>query len=135
MLGRSMATLACLLLPAVASAAKVSTKTPARASGRHATGHARTGHAEAEPPGPKAVPFDARWLTPFFTTGPAAAAAERFRLEDWKAAAAGFEKASHKLPASSPERLPALTLLAHARMNLGLWTDAGALFEDLYDKD
>src|SRR5436190_14973958 len=96
MLGRSTAALACALLPAMALAAgarggargKPATKPAAKAANPAALDPGKAG---------KPVPFDARWLTPYFAQGAAAAAAERFRLEDWKGAAAGFEKVASKL--------------------------------------
>jgi soluble lytic murein transglycosylase len=85
---------------------------------------------EAEKP----VPFDPRWIQPFFAKGLAEVAAERFRIEDWKGAAEGFAKAVRALPPASPDRLPALYLLGLARMNLGEWAAAGTVFEDLHGK-
>ncbi len=79
------------------------------------------------------VAFDKKWLQPFFASGTALpAAAEKFRREDWTGAAEAFAAALVHLPKSSPDFLPARFLLASARMNLSAWSDAGALFEDLW---
>ncbi len=79
----------------------------------------------------QAVPFDPRWLEPFFATGPARGAAERFRLDDWDGAAAGFERVVARLPAA--ERAPGKMLLALAKMNRGDWGEAAALFAELHE--
>ena len=89
------------------------------------------GEAKA-PPAPKPVAFDADWIEPFFKGGAGRQAAERFRAEDWDAAAAGFAKVVKGLPRSAPERRAARYLLALAQANQSKWTEAGALFEDLY---
>jgi soluble lytic murein transglycosylase len=93
---------------------------------------ARPRRAPAPPPGPRAVPFDSHWLEPYFTSGPMRAAAERFRLDDWTGAAEKLGKALAGLPKKAPDRLPGRFLLALARMNLGQWDAAGALFEELH---
>jgi soluble lytic murein transglycosylase len=80
----------------------------------------------------KAVPFDHRWLEPYFKSGATLAAVERFRVEDWAGAAKGLTEALAKLPRASADRLPARFLLAMARMHQGEWEAAGAIFEDLH---
>ncbi len=81
----------------------------------------------------KPVAFDRRWLEPFFSATPGLrAAAEKFRVEDWKGAATDFAALLPKLPRLSPDQHPAQFALATARMNLGEWAKAGALFEDLW---
>jgi len=86
--------------------------------------------AEARPR--KAVPFDDRWLEPYFKSGAVVPAVERFRLEDWDDASKGLSSALVKLPRSSHDRQPARFLLALSRMNQGQWESAGQLFEELY---
>jgi soluble lytic murein transglycosylase len=81
----------------------------------------------------KPVPFDRDWLEPFFQHGTAKAAAEKFRGDDWEGAEAGFVRALKTLPRGGAERLAATYLLALARANQSNWTDAGKLFEELYD--
>ena len=81
---------------------------------------------------PKPAKFDPDWIEPFFKSGPGKQAAERFRAEDWSAAETGFAKTVKALPKSSPERKAARYLLALAEANQSKWTDAGALFEELY---
>ena len=81
----------------------------------------------------KPVPFDRDWLEPFFQHGPAKAAAEKFRGDDWDGAETGFARALKSLPRGGDERQAATYLLALARANQSNWTDAGKLFEQLYD--
>ncbi|HSY39027.1 MAG TPA: tetratricopeptide repeat protein, partial [Polyangia bacterium] len=81
----------------------------------------------------KPVPFDHEWLEPFFQHGAARGAAESFRGDDWSGAEAGFSRALKSLPRGGDERLAATYLLALARANQSNWTDAGKLFEQLYD--
>ncbi len=64
---------------------------------------------------PKPAKFDPEWIEPFFKSGPARQAAERFRAEDWSAAESGFAKAVKALPKASPERRAARYLQALAR--------------------
>ena len=85
-----------------------------------------------DPPAPKPVPFDPDWIEPFFKGGPGQKAAERFRAEDWDAAEAAFAKVAKGLPRSAPERRAARYLQALAEANQSKWTEAGALFEELY---
>jgi soluble lytic murein transglycosylase len=82
----------------------------------------------------KTVAFDSRWIEPYFASGTARAAAERFRLDDARGAAEGFARAIKQMPAAAPERLPALYMLAQARMSLDEWTAAGTIFEELHGK-
>jgi soluble lytic murein transglycosylase len=82
----------------------------------------------------KPVPFDRHWLDPYFTTGPLAAATEAFRRDDWRRAATGLAAGVNKLPHKSAERAAAQFMLALAYFNLDDWTNAGALFETLHDK-
>jgi soluble lytic murein transglycosylase len=94
--------------------------TPARASRQ------RTERA------PKAVPFDTRWLTPFFATGRARQAMADFRQEKWAVAETGFLKAAAAMPAGSDERGSARYLAALAKANQSKWSEAAALFEVLH---
>src|SRR5438128_2622997 len=80
----------------------------------------------------KPVPFDRSWLTPFFEHGPAKQAVEQFRAEDWEGAETGFARAVKSLPRAGGERHAAMYMLALARANQSKWSEAGALFEDLY---
>lgn len=86
----------------------------------------------ATTPRSKPVPFDPRWLEPYFKGPITTAAVERFRVEDWDGAAKGLTAALAKLPKGSADRLPARFLLALSRMNLGEWEEAGKLFEELH---
>jgi soluble lytic murein transglycosylase len=94
------------------------------------------GPADAAPARPtrtgKPVAFDPHWLEPFFTDGPAKAAVELYRSEDWGPAEVALGRAIKKMPATAPERLATTYLLALAKENQSKWTDAGALFEELF---
>src|SRR4051812_20707257 len=79
----------------------------------------------------KPVPFDARWLTPFFATGRARQAISDFRQEKWAAAEAGFSKAAAGMPPGSDERGAARYLAALAKSSQSKWSEAAALFEAL----
>jgi len=81
----------------------------------------------------KPVPFDRAWLEPFFKSGPAKQAVEKYRADDWVPAEAGFERALRGLPRRSEERLAATYLLALTRANQSNWPEAGKLFEGLYE--
>ncbi len=81
----------------------------------------------------KPVPFDRAWLEPFFKSGPAKQAVEKFRADDWEAAETGFSRALRGLPRHGDERLAATYLLALTRANQSNWSEAGKLFEELYD--
>src|SRR3954466_16047552 len=83
----------------------------------------------------KPVPFDRRWLTPFFEHGPAKQAVEQFRSEDWSQAEVGFARAVKSLPRDSDERHAATYMLALARANQSKWSEAGQLFEDLFERN
>ena len=80
------------------------------------------------------VAFDRRWLEPYFASGEGRVAAEKYRREDFRAAAAGFSKLARKLGPRSTERAPALYMAAMAQMELEDWGAAGELFEDLHGK-
>jgi soluble lytic murein transglycosylase len=80
----------------------------------------------------KPVPFERAWLEPFFKSGPAKQAVEKYRADDWVAAEAGFSRALRALPRLSEERSAATYLLALTRANESSWSEAGKLFEDLY---
>jgi soluble lytic murein transglycosylase len=97
-----------------------------------ASRHAKAEDADGKEAAPKPAKFDPDWIEPFFKNGPGKQAVERFRAEDWAAAETGFTKAVKALPKPSPERKAARYLLALAEANQSKWTDAGALFEDLY---
>jgi soluble lytic murein transglycosylase len=81
----------------------------------------------------KPVKFDREWLTPFFESGPAKKAVEQFRAEEWSAAETAFARAVKSLPRAGAERRAASYMLALARANQGKWSDAGQLFEDLFE--
>ena len=85
-------------------------------------------------PAPTAKParFDPDWIEPFFKTGAGKQAAEHFRAEDWAAAETGFARVARALPRSSDERRAARYLMALAQVNQSKWSEAGALFEELY---
>lgn len=80
----------------------------------------------------KPVPFDTRWLIPFFATGRAKQAMSDFRQERWAAAETGFLKAAAGMPAGSDERSAARYLAALARANQSRWSEAAVLFEALH---
>jgi soluble lytic murein transglycosylase len=84
--------------------------------------------------GDKPVPFDPAWLEPFFKKGPGKQAMEKLREEDWAEAETGLARAVKEAPKSSVERLAATYLLALARANQSKWTEAGPLFEELYER-
>src|SRR5438552_4886056 len=80
----------------------------------------------------KPVPFDSRWLTPFFATGRGRQAMSDFRQEKWAAAEAGFSKAAAGMPPGSDERSAARYLAALAKASQSKWSEAAALFEVLH---
>src|SRR5437016_12378633 len=100
-------------LPVVARAARALSSVAVGVIIMAAAGDARARRQEdddkavAEAPPPvrtgKPVAFDSHWLEPFFTDGPAKAAADLFRAEDFGPAEAAFAKALKKLPAGAPE--------------------------------
>lgn len=93
-----------------------------------------TGSAWAAPTREPAVKFDRRWLEPHFASGAMASAAERFRRGDNSRAIEGFAKAIRGLPARDPGRLAAQYVMANAHMEREEWSEAGALFEQLYTR-
>jgi soluble lytic murein transglycosylase len=95
----------------------------------------RPNSRRAPPPEPveKRIRFDRRWLEPYFGSGAAAAAVERFRREDWRGAVPKLQEAARQLPAGSAERLGARFLEGLARTELGEWAAARDLFEQLYE--
>src|SRR5690606_1752616 len=68
---------------------------------------------------------------PYFADGPAAEAAKRFAIEDWRAARDGFAAylAGDAAPTDPVERARVRLLIAVADANLGAWADAAAGFE------
>ncbi len=90
-------------------------------------GPQRNPTAPAEP-----LRFDRHWLEPYFASGPAAAAAERFRREDWRGAVVKLGEAARGMPVGSSERAAARYLEALAHTELGEWSAARDLFEQLY---
>ena len=94
-----------------------------------------------EPVGPRApvtrpegkpIAFDAAWLEPYFTKGPAKAGVDAVREENWSAAEKAFNQAIKVLKKGSDEQLAARYMLALARENQSEWNDAGPIFEALY---
>ena len=100
--------------------------------GEEAAATEAPGEAAAPATTRAAVPFDKRWLDPFFASGPARAGADLFRAGDFAAAAQKLAGALAAMPARAPERNQARFLLALAHMNLNAWQAAGDLFEDLW---
>ena len=87
--------------------------------------------------GPKAVPFDSRWLEPYFSGPLLRKAAAAFREEQWATAETAFLKGAARLPAKSDEGHAAKYLAGLARGYQGKWAEAAALFESLardYDR-
>ena len=80
------------------------------------------------------MPFDKRWLEPYFTAGEGRAAAEQFRRDDYRAAIAGFTKLAKRAGPRGTERLPAQYMMAMAHMELEDWAAAGELFEELHTR-
>jgi soluble lytic murein transglycosylase len=78
------------------------------------------------------VPFDKRWLEPFFASGPARAGAELFHAGDFAASTQQLVRALAATSKDARERNQARFLLALAQMNLNAWQAAGDLFEDLW---
>jgi soluble lytic murein transglycosylase len=78
------------------------------------------------------VPFDKRWIEPFFASGPARAGADLFRAGDFAAAAQKLTGALAAMSKHAPERNQARFLLASSHMDLSAWQAAGDLFEDLW---
>jgi len=92
--------------------------------------------ATVEEPAPapkrKAVPFEKRWLDPYFTQGHAAKAAAAYRSGDYAEAAQEIASALAKLKKDHVEYQPLRFLLAMAEMNQSGFKAAGDLFEDLF---
>lgn len=86
--------------------------------------------APASARAPEAQPLSAGLVAPYFQDEPARAAAERFALEDWAAARAGFAehlaRAGDALGAEDQARVR--LLMAHADTHLGEWTRAAEGF-------
>jgi soluble lytic murein transglycosylase len=100
--------------------------------GEEAAATEATGEVTAPATTRAAVPFDKRWLEPFFASGPARAGAELFRAGDFATAAQKLTRALAAMSPHAPERNQARFLLALAHMNLNAWQAAGDLFEDLW---
>jgi soluble lytic murein transglycosylase len=90
--------------------------------------------AEKADPPPRPVPFDRRWIEPYFASGDGRAAAEKFRRDDFRAAVAGFTRVAKRAGARGAERLPARYMTAMAEMELENWAAAGEIFEDLHTR-
>jgi soluble lytic murein transglycosylase len=107
--------------------------------GRAALGQDEGSDEPVGPPAPppvttgKPVDFDKAWLEPYFTAGPAKAAIDDFRDEDWAAAEAGFAKAIKALKKNAPELQAARYMLALSKESQSKWGEAGKLFEDLFN--
>ena len=76
--------------------------------------------------------FDKRWLEPYFMTGTARMAAERFRAGDFPAASKRLAASLAAWSQHASERNQIRFLLALAQMNQNLWQEAGDIFEDLW---
>ena len=88
---------------------------------------------EASPTTTRApVPFDRRWLEPFFASGPGRSGSDLFSAGDFAAAAQKLAEALAAMSKHAPERNQTRFLLALAHMNLNAWQAAGELFEDLW---
>lgn len=118
--------LALLFLPRIALAAEQPPE------GEEATVTEERGEEVALASARAPVPFDKRWLEPFFASGPAHAGADLFRAGDFATAAQQLAGALAAMPRRAPERNQARFLLALAHMNLNAWQAAGDLFEDLW---
>jgi soluble lytic murein transglycosylase len=87
--------------------------------------------APPTPPAPAVASLTEDMGTPWFATGDGKAAAERFALEDWTAAAAGFTKVKAAIPASDKEmRGRAALLVAIAKTHKGQWESAAESFAE-----
>jgi soluble lytic murein transglycosylase len=78
------------------------------------------------------VPFDKRWLEPFFATGPLAPGAQAFRRDDYGRAVAALEGPVKRLARKSPERGPARFMLASSQLAQNDCDAAGPIFEELH---
>ncbi|HEY0710373.1 MAG TPA: transglycosylase SLT domain-containing protein [Polyangia bacterium] len=88
--------------------------------------------ADPTPPNERPVPFDKRWLEPYFATGPLAAGAQAFRRDDYGRAVAALEGPVKRLGRKSPERGPARFMLAYAQLSQNDCDAAGPIFEELH---
>ena len=79
---------------------------------------------------PRPVAFDPTAARPYFSDGPAAAAAANLRLEDWNGAIAGFS-AYLKAHAHAKDAKQAAFLLAYAELKAGRFNDAATRFDSL----
>jgi soluble lytic murein transglycosylase len=88
------------------------------------------GH-DTEPGQPAKVALTTEMARPYFTDGPLAEAALRFRLEDWRAARDGFgaHLAADDAPVDGPDRARVLLLASIADTHLGEWRPAAEGFE------
>jgi soluble lytic murein transglycosylase len=78
------------------------------------------------------VPFDKKWLDPFFTGAAEAKAAAHFRAGDNTTASKELSRLVQGLSKQAPERNPLRFLLAMSLMNQSSWQAAGDIFEDLW---
>src|SRR5579871_4821229 len=74
--------------------------------------------------------FDPAHLAPYFADGPAAAAARRFRVEDWPGAARGFDDYLKKRPRAA-DRAQAQFMAAYALSRAGRFLDAAKRLDAL----
>ncbi len=120
-----------LLLPLLAS---LLIPTSARAGDAVDPEENEVASAGESTPAAKTVPvaFDKKWLDPFFASGPANAAAERFRSGDFMSASQALGRILPGLSKQATERNPMRFLLALALMNQSSWQAAGDIFEDLW---
>jgi soluble lytic murein transglycosylase len=79
---------------------------------------------------PKLLAFDPAEVTPYFSDGPAAAAAADLRLEDWSKAAQGFA-AYGKAHPHAKDGKQASFLAAYAELKAGRFNDAATHFDAL----
>ena len=87
---------------------------------------------EAPPTNSLPVPFDKKWIRPFFASGPEKLAVARFRSGDFAGAAKDLGRVLDGLPKTSPERNPLRFLRALALASQQSWQAAGEIFEDLW---
>ena len=91
------------------------------------------GAEEAAPVAARApVPFDKRWLEPYFASGPVRVAADLFRAGDFVTATQHLTRVLAAMPKHAPEHNQVRFLLALAQMNQNAWQVAGDIFEDLW---
>jgi soluble lytic murein transglycosylase len=82
---------------------------------------------------PKPIAFDPTKATPYFAAGPAAAADDALRLEDWSKAVQGFA-AYVKAHPHAKDIKQARFLLGYAELKAGRFNDAAARFDKLVKK-